>query len=248
MYFAPSKCKVLLQDWQELLPELTLAGELLEVVDKYRDRARRQRPPTRIEPIITEESLSEQFEAIEQQCNAYTDLNTIQTAENNLANVPYNLRRKHAANTTNTTATTATTNNHNNTTTGANNNNNNLVSATATQRQQSSLPIEVPPPPPFRLSPPPPPAPISSNTRSNELNTIHHDDENSLENSYDDFMDIVFNEVSDSIIHSSILSFWLANNNNDKTNNRPRLTFDNFPQVTKALYTYAPQRYITLKM
>ena len=35
MCFAPSKCKVLLQDWQEPVPVLTLAGEPLEVVDKF---------------------------------------------------------------------------------------------------------------------------------------------------------------------------------------------------------------------
>ncbi|CAH8849866.1 unnamed protein product [Trichobilharzia szidati] len=35
MCFAPSKCKVLLQDWQEPVPALTLAGEPLEVVDKF---------------------------------------------------------------------------------------------------------------------------------------------------------------------------------------------------------------------
>ena len=35
MRFAPSKCKVLLQDWRGLQPTLVLAGQPLEVVDKY---------------------------------------------------------------------------------------------------------------------------------------------------------------------------------------------------------------------
>ena len=35
MCFAPSKCKVLLQDWQEPVPVLTLAGEPLEVVGSF---------------------------------------------------------------------------------------------------------------------------------------------------------------------------------------------------------------------
>uniref|UniRef100_A0AA85JFV8 Uncharacterized protein n=1 Tax=Trichobilharzia regenti TaxID=157069 RepID=A0AA85JFV8_TRIRE len=35
MSFAPSKYKVLLQDWREPVPALTLAGELLEFVDKF---------------------------------------------------------------------------------------------------------------------------------------------------------------------------------------------------------------------
>ncbi|MBM6549315.1 reverse transcriptase family protein [Streptococcus dysgalactiae subsp. equisimilis] len=35
MCFAPSKCKVLFQDWQEPVPALTLAGERLEPVDNF---------------------------------------------------------------------------------------------------------------------------------------------------------------------------------------------------------------------
>ncbi|CAH8657151.1 unnamed protein product [Dicrocoelium dendriticum] len=35
MYFSPSKCKALLQDWQVPLPALTLAGETLEVVESF---------------------------------------------------------------------------------------------------------------------------------------------------------------------------------------------------------------------
>ncbi|CAH8499648.1 unnamed protein product [Schistosoma curassoni] len=35
MCFAPSKCKVLLQDWQDYNPVLTLDGEQIEVVEKF---------------------------------------------------------------------------------------------------------------------------------------------------------------------------------------------------------------------
>jgi hypothetical protein len=35
MYFAPSKCKVLVQDWQGSVPALVLDGKHLEVVDKF---------------------------------------------------------------------------------------------------------------------------------------------------------------------------------------------------------------------
>ena len=35
MHFAPAKCKVLLQDWSGSSPNLVLAGEPVEVVDKY---------------------------------------------------------------------------------------------------------------------------------------------------------------------------------------------------------------------
>ncbi|VDP89041.1 unnamed protein product [Schistosoma mattheei] len=35
MYLAPSKCKVLLQDWQDSNPVLTLDGEQTEVVEKF---------------------------------------------------------------------------------------------------------------------------------------------------------------------------------------------------------------------
>ncbi|CAH8428954.1 unnamed protein product [Heterobilharzia americana] len=150
----------------------------------YRDRARRQRTTTttsatRIEPIITEESLCEQFEAIEQQCNTFTDVNAIQSLENNsTTNVPYNLRRKH------TTTTSAT------------------VSGTVTT-QQPSIPVTAAPPP-------------SANSRLHELVPVNNDsisnnnsgntnddnqmnnnsNDNVLENSYDDFMDIVFNDES----------------------------------------------------
>ncbi|CAH8430020.1 unnamed protein product [Schistosoma mattheei] len=124
----------------------------------YRERARRQRPLARMEPIITEEPLSEQFEAIEQ-CNTYTtDMNSIQTLDNNIinnnnsVNVPYNLRRK---------------------------------------QQQTTISVQ------------PPPSSLSTNLKSDyqlttKVNTndivVNNDNSNSLENSYDDFMDIVFNE------------------------------------------------------
>lgn len=114
-----------------------------------------------MEPIITEEPLSEQFEAIEQ-CNTYTtDMNSIQTLDNNIinnnnnsVNVPYNLRRK---------------------------------------QQQTTISVQ------------PPPSSLSTNLKSDyqlttKVNTndivVNNDNSNSLENSYDDFMDIVFNEVS----------------------------------------------------
>ena len=35
MCFAPSKCKVLLQDWQEPVPVITLNGDRLNVVDNF---------------------------------------------------------------------------------------------------------------------------------------------------------------------------------------------------------------------
>ncbi|CAH8520165.1 unnamed protein product [Schistosoma intercalatum] len=35
MCFAPSECKVLLQDWQDSNPVLTLDGEQIEVVEKF---------------------------------------------------------------------------------------------------------------------------------------------------------------------------------------------------------------------
>ena len=35
MHFAPSKCKVLLQDWSGPNPNLVLAGQSIEVVDKF---------------------------------------------------------------------------------------------------------------------------------------------------------------------------------------------------------------------
>ena len=35
MHFTPTKCKVLLQDWLGSSPNLVLAGEPIEVVDKY---------------------------------------------------------------------------------------------------------------------------------------------------------------------------------------------------------------------
>ncbi|VDP55054.1 unnamed protein product [Schistosoma margrebowiei] len=35
MCFAPSKCKVLLQDWQDSNPVLTLDGEQIDVVEKF---------------------------------------------------------------------------------------------------------------------------------------------------------------------------------------------------------------------
>ena len=35
MHFTPAKYKVLLQDWSESSPNLVLAGEPIEVVDKY---------------------------------------------------------------------------------------------------------------------------------------------------------------------------------------------------------------------
>ena len=35
MCFAPSKCKVLLQDWQEPVPALTLGNDVLEVVESF---------------------------------------------------------------------------------------------------------------------------------------------------------------------------------------------------------------------
>ncbi|VDP59242.1 unnamed protein product [Schistosoma mattheei] len=35
MCFAPSKCKVLLQDWQDPDPELTLGSEHVKVVGKF---------------------------------------------------------------------------------------------------------------------------------------------------------------------------------------------------------------------
>ncbi|VDP62354.1 unnamed protein product [Schistosoma curassoni] len=35
MCFAPSKCKVLLQDWQDSNPVLTLHGEQIEVIEKF---------------------------------------------------------------------------------------------------------------------------------------------------------------------------------------------------------------------
>ena len=35
MHFAPSKCKVLLQDWSGPNPNLILAGQSIEVVDKF---------------------------------------------------------------------------------------------------------------------------------------------------------------------------------------------------------------------
>lgn len=127
----------------------------------YRERARRQRSLPRMEPIITEESLSEQFEAFEQ-CNAYTtDMNSTQTLDNNnnnnnSFNVPYNLRHK--------------------------------------QQQQTTISVQ-------------PPLSLSTNMKSDhQLTTkvttndivVNNDNSNSLENSYDDFMDIVFNETTSS--------------------------------------------------